>query len=905
MSNRLLLTSEYNFVSGYNILLSTILEESVKKNVIVIPKYYNKPSEKFKSYFDNIPNRNGTEKELLLFPSFNYPDIQHPLLHILNGKNKSYFSMWESSRIGDFYIDKINLFDRIIVPNKWNKETFENQGCTSEISVVNLGIDTNVFNYTEPNNNDIFTFGTGNDDPRKRLPEVIKCFIKAFPNEKDVRLSIKISKLFGPNGELLENNILQIAAEISPKFNLSDIITLAQQQVEEGNFISKLFGIEENQVRENVANNINEILKGANENIAASMDVLTTQYEDGEISFTKYQEGIKQQTDLINKNTTKAIDSFAQYLGKTDAELKNLYDRNKFGNLRTQESKAVVKFFDDQRKAAEQSLVGVGQGFESSIVDAVFTGLADGDVLKATEYFNQLTTGNIDKDLVDKIVKALTDKGLIEAANAFRNYITPQVTSRAPDGVKPPVTFQEEDPPGSGGEKSKIQILEESIKQTKEYSAALSVLVKRGLSPEAAANLDAATAIELVKKKRLDLVKAVNQQAAAQRVLQNIVKGEDERQVDILEAQTDAIDANIEAVQDQIDAINKLNDADQRQLTVRNKALEDLSKKEENVNKSYNARIDALNRVKEANAQVAQQEKNRLDLASALTSGDIAAAAQAALTMTEDFAQGQIDNTQAELELQRQREIDALTTSVNGQLLTRQQIESQIDSINQRMYERDLQTWPLQDQIKNLESQREVIARQIEATQLRIRARQIEEEARVGRLVGYYKDIAKYINQAANRKYDPTAANAGGVIKKAFGGFLKYTSNEPAPGMAMGGKMKKYAVGNIVPGLGNTDRVPALLTPGEFVVRKSVAAENMDMLKALNGDVFPSIKGTGSSVELGSVAPTTSTINNTPVYTYNVNVNVPNTDASPEEIANVVVGKLRRMTDTNLRSNRL
>ncbi len=193
MSNRLLLTSEYNFVSGYNILLSTILEESVKKNVIVIPKYYNKPSEKFKSYFDNIPNRDGTEKELLLFPSFNYPDIQYHLLHILNGKNKTYFSMWEASRIGDFYIDKINLFDRVIVPNKWNKQTFENQGCTSEISVVNLGIDTNVFNYTEPNNNDIFTFGTGNDDPRKRLPEVIKCFIKAFPNEKDVRLSIKIS----------------------------------------------------------------------------------------------------------------------------------------------------------------------------------------------------------------------------------------------------------------------------------------------------------------------------------------------------------------------------------------------------------------------------------------------------------------------------------------------------------------------------------------------------------------------------------------------------------------------------------------------------------------------------------------------------------------------------------------
>lgn len=212
MSNRLLLTSEYNFVSGYNILLSTILEESLKKNIVVIPKYYNKPSDKFKYYFDNIPNRDGTEKELLLFPAFTYPDNYHPLLHIFNGKNKSLFTMWESSRIGDFFIDKINTFDQIIVPNKWNKQTFEEQGCNSKISVVNLGIDTDIFNYTEPNNNDTFTFGTGNDDPRKRLPEVIKCFIKAFPNEKDVRLSIKIS-----------NQILQKFTDNRISFNTQNL----------------------------------------------------------------------------------------------------------------------------------------------------------------------------------------------------------------------------------------------------------------------------------------------------------------------------------------------------------------------------------------------------------------------------------------------------------------------------------------------------------------------------------------------------------------------------------------------------------------------------------------------------------------------------------------------------------
>lgn len=206
MSNRLLVTSEYNFKSGYNTLLSTILEESIKRNVVIIPKYYHKPEIEFSSFFESYPSRNGLEKELLLFPPFVYPDDGHPLLHIFNGKNKSLFTMWEATRIGDFYIDKINMFDQIIVPNNWNKESFEQQGCTSKISVVNLGIDTNIFNYTEPNNSDFFVFGTGNNDPRKRLPDVIRCFNKAFPKEKDVRLSVKISDI--ENRKFLDNKIV-------------------------------------------------------------------------------------------------------------------------------------------------------------------------------------------------------------------------------------------------------------------------------------------------------------------------------------------------------------------------------------------------------------------------------------------------------------------------------------------------------------------------------------------------------------------------------------------------------------------------------------------------------------------------------------------------------------------------
>jgi hypothetical protein len=73
-----------------------------------------------------------------------------------------------------------------------------------------------------------------------------------------------------------------------------------------------------------------------------------------------------------------------------------------------------------------------------------------------------------------------------------------------------------------------------------------------------------------------------------------------------------------------------------------------------------------------------------------------------------------------------------------------------------------------------------------------------------------------------------------------MGGMVNYKgSTERAPGMMYGGSAKKYAYGSTVPGRGMTDKVPALLTPGEFVVRKRVAEQYGPLLKSLNGQVFP------------------------------------------------------------------
>jgi hypothetical protein len=141
----------------------------------------------------------------------------------------------------------------------------------------------------------------------------------------------------------------------------------------------------------------------------------------------------------------------------------------------------------------------------------------------------------------------------------------------------------------------------------------------------------------------------------------------------------------------------------------------------------------------------------------------------------------------------------------------------------------------------------------------------------------------------------------GGEVKKAFGGKINYRgSTESAPGMMFGGKMKKFATGSFVPGIGNTDTVPALLTPGEFVVRKSVAQAYGPLLQAINSDVFPKMNMTSMTPSISS-----NTGNSEVIYNYQVNVNVTGSNSNPEDIANVVLGKIKSMDARNIRGTRV
>jgi len=125
--------------------------------------------------------------------------------------------------------------------------------------------------------------------------------------------------------------------------------------------------------------------------------------------------------------------------------------------------------------------------------------------------------------------------------------------------------------------------------------------------------------------------------------------------------------------------------------------------------------------------------------------------------------------------------------------------------------------------------------------------------------------------------------------------------------MYKGGKVKKYAAGSIV-GNGSRDSVNAMLTPGEFVVRKAMVDKyGVPMLKAINQGAFNLPKYNVAESTAGNVSVKTQNTSNiiSPMYNnYSVNVSVSNSNASADEIANRTIMKIKQMQDMQVRSNR-
>jgi TP901 family phage tail tape measure protein len=128
----------------------------------------------------------------------------------------------------------------------------------------------------------------------------------------------------------------------------------------------------------------------------------------------------------------------------------------------------------------------------------------------------------------------------------------------------------------------------------------------------------------------------------------------------------------------------------------------------------------------------------------------------------------------------------------------------------------------------------------------------------------------------------------GGMVKAAGGGLM--INGQITGGYNMGGMVQKFVNGGYAMG---TDTVPAMLTPGEFVIKKSAVDRiGPSALNKING------YAEGGLVGGSSVAAVGDSVYNNNAYEINVNVR---SDANPDQIARAVMTQIRQIDNHRIR----
>ena len=369
--------------------------------------------------------------------------------------------------------------------------------------------------------------------------------------------------------------------------------------------------------------------------------------------------------------------------------------------------------------------------------------------------------------------------------------------------------------------------------------------------------------------------------------------------------------------------------------------LKDIEKQEQNINDEYEKKFSALDKVQRANDIISRQQKSQLTLADALSQGDIAAAARAAQEMRAQAATDSIAEQRTSLEQAKENELanvrnslgftrEQIETSIRDLQDEIFQIEEKtLEPARERLRIAELDKQKRIDEIEVLGKTKfewEQIKNQIDVAKTNSTTYKAAIEAALGvvdNILKHWNDLnGKVVNTThviTTVHKTVTEGGGGGNANDQYNimgnstlaqANKDYFENQVLPaindGTATGSQVIDYAnavnealgrpqgtpvamaKGGLVPGMKyflnggfakGTDTIPAMLSPGEFIVSKFAVKDfGVDRLKAINSGKYE-----GSSV-----------------YNYDVNVNV-RSDANPEEIANSVMTQIRQIESRRLR----
>jgi TP901 family phage tail tape measure protein len=409
----------------------------------------------------------------------------------------------------------------------------------------------------------------------------------------------------------------------------------------------------------------------------------------------------------------------------------------------------------------------------------------------------------------------------------------------------------------------------------------------------------------------------------------------------------------LQNVNDQIQQITRSQiEPIQAVIESNNVALEKIALQEDAINEKYNKQVEALDKIATINQDIANIQKQRLSIADALTRGDISAAAQLAQEARAEQAQSAVVGQKELLTRARDENIAALgrvsiekqnkdlqiqiSNIERGQLATLQQQKTQIED-NIEATNRKLKV--LNDSVeKEKES-----ARYSGQTRLEIDTAKTLIELSKGPLDAYAvalgnsalsaKQIAEFLAAALKTQKEMsliaplpsqasvtagikagtiTAANATPEQKAVALQTIKDLNAKIAPQIAQlqkltgvkkmyGGLVKYMATGGAV----GSDTIPAMLTPGEFIVNKAASKAYRPLLERINESKYPGMLGGGGMTQIPvNNISTSMNDNSTAVYNYNLGFSINGANGNAKDIANAVMREIKNVDSQRIRGQR-